>query len=388
MRVALLAPLPPLQNGIADYAQAWMEALQGGGIDVVVPPRTQDGGWDTGDAGFWNGIDLVHAELGGGRGPEFIALEQLRAAWPRLLMTATVHDPERLIWRSPVPASGFASRVAGWPRPLPQLVTLLQDRRTLSRERALARRLDAMVTLTRIGGRCLSERMQLPAGKVHFIAHGNRVLPTVPLPASAPVRLLYFGFIYPGKGIEDLLDALAQVRQRRPQAALRLTMSGGTAPELAFGSRGDYLSQLRERVQRLGIGDWLEWRLDLPAEQIVDCVQAHHVMLLPYRDSKKLALLGRMRGTSGALSWANACGRGVIASDARAFAEEVSHGNGVVFEQGDSAALAQRIIALVDAPTQASAWADGAASLGQQRQWPLIAEQFAALFTSLVEGRQ
>lgn len=386
MRVALLAPLPPLQNGIADYAQAWMQALAATGIEVVVPPRTPAGAWDTADAGFWGGIDLVHAELGGGRGPEFIALEQLRTAWPKLLMTATVHDPERLIWRSPVPDGGLAARAAHWPRPLPQLLTLLQDRRTLARERALARRLDALVVLTRIGGRCLAERMQLAAGKVHFIAHGNRVLPSVPLPQTPPLRLLYFGFIYPGKGIEDLIDALAQVRQRRPQAALRLTMSGGTAPELAFGSRGDYLSQLRERVQRLGIGEWVDWRLDLPAEQIVDCVQAHHVMLLPYRDSKKLALLGRMRATSGALSWANACGRGVIASDARAFAEEVSHGNGVVFEQGDSAALARRIIALVDQPVQATAWAEGAASLGKRRQWPVVAEQFAALFTSLVEG--
>jgi glycosyltransferase involved in cell wall biosynthesis len=228
--------------------------------------------------------------------------------------------------------------------------------------------------------------MQVAADKVHFIAHGNGVFAPQPLPEAPPLQLLYFGFIYPGKGIEDLLDALALVRRQRPEAAVRLTMAGGSAPELAFGSRGDYVAELRERAQRLGVGDWIQWRLDLPAAQIVPCVQDHHVMLLPYRDSKKLALLGRMRGTSGALSWANACGRGVIASDARAFAEEVSHGNGVVFAQGDPAALAGRIIALVDAPAQASAWAAGAAALGQQRQWPRIAAQFAALFASLQES--
>ncbi|MBD9535498.1 glycosyltransferase [Stenotrophomonas sp. STM01] len=385
MRLALLAPLPPLQNGIADYAQAWMTAVRGAGVEVVVPPQ-REGQWDTADAGFWQGIDGVHAELGGGRGPEFVALEQLRARFPRLPLSATVHDPERLIWRSPSPPRGLGRWLAAAPRPLPQLLALSQDRRTLARERALARQLDAVVTLTRTGGQVLVERMQVAADKVHFIAHGNGVFAPQPLPEATPLQLLYFGFIYPGKGIEDLLDALALVRRQRPEAAVRLTMAGGSAPELAFGSRGDYVAELRERAQRLGIGDWIQWRLDLPAAQIVSCVQDHHVMLLPYRDSKKLALLGRMRGTSGALSWANACGRGVIASDARAFAEEVSHGNGVVFAQGDPAALAGRIIALVDAPAQASAWAAGAAALGQQRQWPRIAAQFAALFASLQES--
>lgn len=384
MRLALLAPLPPLQNGIADYAQAWMTALRAAGVEVLVPPR-RNGHWDTADAGFWQGVDVAHAELGGGRGPEFVALEQLHARFPQLPLTATVHDPERLVWRSPSPPRGIGRWLAAAPRPLPQLLALAQDRRTLARERALAQQLDAVVTLTRSGGQVLVERMQLVADKVHFIAHGNGVFAPAALPPSTPLQLLYFGFIYPGKGIEDLFDALASVRSQRPEAALRLTLAGGSAPELAFGSRGDYVAELRARAQRLGIADWIQWRLDLPADQIVACVQAHHAMLLPYRDSRKLALLGRMRGTSGALSWANACGRGVIASDARAFAEEVSHGNGVVFAQGDHAALSVRIIELVDAPAQAEAWAAGAAQLGQQRQWPHIAVRFAALFGALQE---
>nr|WP_272494224.1 glycosyltransferase [Stenotrophomonas mori] len=376
-----------MQNGIADYAQAWMTAVRAAGVEVVVPPQ-QQGQWDTADAGFWQGIDGVHAELGGGRGPEFLALEQLRARFPQLPLSATVHDPERLVWRSPSLPRGPGRWLAAAPRPLPQLLALSQDRRTLARERALARRLDALVTLTRSGGQVLAERLQVGADKVHFIAHGNGVFAPQALPDTVPLQLLYFGFLYPGKGIEDLLDALARVRRQRPDAAVRLTLAGGSAPELAFGRRGDYVAGLRERARRLGIGDWIQWRLDLPAAQIVPCVQAHHAMLLPYRDSKKLALLGRMRGTSGALSWANACGRGVIASDARAFAEEVSHGNGDVFAQGDSAALAERITALLDAPARAAEWAAGAAALGQQRQWPRIAARFAALFASLQEGRR
>ncbi len=388
MKVALLAPLPPLQNGIADYAHAWRAALRDAGVDVVVPASGEDGGWDTRDAAFWQDVDLVHAQLGGGRGPEFVALEQLRVRWPKLATSATVHDPERLVWRSPDPAKGLARKAAAWPRPLPQLLALAGDRNTLARERRLAAGLDAMVTLTRTGAACLAERMRVDPDRVHFIAHGNPALPPSPLPTGAGVRLLYFGFIYPGKGIEDLFDALALVRRDRAQAGFTLTMAGGSAPELAFGSRGNYVAQLQERARSLGIADMLQWRLDLPETAIVDCVQSHHAMVLPYRDSRKLALLGRMRGTSGALSWANACGRGVIASDARAFAEELSHGNGVVFAQGNSQALAQCISALVDAPALAGDWAGKAAALGKRRQWSTIAQEFSDLFAATVEAKR
>ncbi len=41
------------------------------------------------------------------------------------------------------------------------------------------------------------------AGRVEVINHGNLEIATVPLPSLDTLRLLYFGFIYRGKGIED-----------------------------------------------------------------------------------------------------------------------------------------------------------------------------------------
>ena len=383
--MALLAPLPPAQSGIADYACAWAAALRADGVDVVTPVATGRERWpDAGDA-LWRDVDVVHAELGGGRAADFLLLEQLRALQPQLPLTATVHDPERLIWRDPAPGS-----VGRWsqrlPRPLPQVAALLGDRATLARERRLAHGLSHMVTLTGTGKQCLTERMGVDAGRVSVIAHGNGDIAAQPLPPLAPVRLLYFGFIYPGKGIEDLLQAVAQVRQQRPDAELTLTLAGGTAPDLTFGSRGDYLQSLRQRAQTLGISDLLQWQLDVSAEEIVPCIQAHHVMVLPYQESWRIALLGRMRGTSGALSWANACGRGVIASDARAFAEEVSHGNGEVFAQGNVGQLAARVMSVLDDPQRVAVWAQQASALGQQRRWEKVAAQFHSMFQRVLEA--
>ncbi|WP_454254268.1 glycosyltransferase [Pseudomonas sp. Marseille-Q8238] len=392
MRIALLAPLPPEQTGIADYAAVLKASLESAGVDVLTPlagcgndplrAMARVAEFD------WTGVDVVHAELGGGRLAEFQALRALRKRFPHLPLSATVHDPERLVWRRaslPWPLS----LVRSWPSPWPQVATVLADPLCLYEERHLASNLNALVTLTKTGRNCLVRRMRLPASKVHVIAHGNQAVQPSPPPPLEPLRLLYFGFIYRGKGIEDLLDALALVVRRKPQLLPRvsLTLAGGSAPDMAFEPGGSYLDQLRQRIVEQGLESLIEWRLDLPAEDIAAQIQAHHVMVLPYRESRKLRLLGEQRGTSGALSWAAACGRGVVTSDARAFAEEVATGNGAIYPQGDVSALANELERLLEAPERCLQWAERAEQIGRERLWPLTAQRFKALFSSLCEGR-
>ncbi|WP_432754381.1 glycosyltransferase [Pseudomonas sp. WMBT8] len=389
MRIALLAPLPPEQTGIADYAAHLRSALCDQGLEVLTPLEgcldlTQQ--LQRLQAFDWRGVDLVHAELGGGRFAEFQALDYLRRAQPQLPLTATVHDPERLIWRR---ARLFfpLTLLERLPHPLPQAAALLADPLTLYEERRLAKSMRRLITLTRLGGDCLRQRMGLRPEQMAVIAHGNLPIDPVALPPLQPLRLLYFGFIYRGKGIEDLLQALARSLAAHPQCRgqVRLTLAGGTAPEMTFDPAGNYLDGLRQLIASLQLGDVVDWQLDLPSADIPHTIQAHHVMVLPYRESKKLGFLGQMRGTSGALSWANACGRGVITSNARAFAEEVAGGNGITYQQGDIASLSDALNRLILDPQQARQWADHAAEIGRQRQWASTAQRFAEMFQAAVK---
>ncbi len=390
MHIALLAPLPPEQNGIADYAGHLKQALENLGVHVSTP--LQGVGNDPLLAvrrvaeTDWQGIDLVHAEIGGGRLAEFQALRALRQRFAELPLTATVHDPERLVWRRaklPWPLSVATSL----PSPLPEIATVMADPLCLREERQLARSMTRLVTLTQAGSVALRQRMGLTEQQMAVIAHGNLPIEPAPLPPARPLKLLYFGFIYRGKGIEDLLDAMAELIVRHPELRprLRLTLAGGSEPEMAFGPSGSYLDQLRLRIRQLGLSDLIDWDLDLPADSIAEVIQAHHVMILPYRESSKLKILGQLRGTSGALSWAVACGRGVITSDARSFAEEVSHGNGLIYPQGDVPALTNALSQLCTHPTLAEQWAQQAALLGSQRVWSQTAEHFRQLFQHACE---
>ncbi|MFK7698955.1 glycosyltransferase [Pseudomonas caspiana] len=391
MHIALLAPLPPEQNGIADYAGHLKQALEQLGVQVSTPlagvGNDQVRAVQRVAETDWQGIDLVHAEIGGGRLAEFHALRALRQRFAQLPLTATVHDPERLVWRRarlPWPLSMASSL----PSPLPEIATVVADPLCLYEERQLARSMTRLITLTQAGGVALRQRMGLREEQMAVIAHGNLPIPPAPLPPLQPMRLLYFGFIYRGKGIEDLLDALAALFTRQPQlrSRVRLTLAGGSEPEMAFGPSGSYLDQLRLRIQQLGLTDLIDWDLDLPANAIAEVIQAHHVMVLPYRESSKLKLLGKLRGTSGALSWAVACGRGVITSDARSFAEEVSHGNGMIFPQGNVEALSTALNEVCAVPERAKQWAAQASVLGQQRVWSQTAERFRQLFQQACEA--
>ncbi|MET0610313.1 MAG: glycosyltransferase [Pseudomonas caspiana] len=391
MHIALLAPLPPEQNGIADYAGHLKQALEQLGVQVSTPlagvGNDQVRAVQRVAETDWQGIDLVHAEIGGGRLAEFHALRALRQRFAQLPLTATVHDPERLVWRRarlPWPLSMASSL----PSPLPEIATVVADPLCLYEERQLARSMTRLITLTQAGGVALRQRMGLRQEQMAVIAHGNLPIPPAPLPPLQPMRLLYFGFIYRGKGIEDLLDALAALFTRQPQlrSRVRLTLAGGSEPEMAFGPSGSYLDQLRLRIQQLGLTDLIDWDLDLPANAIAEVIQAHHVMVLPYRESSKLKLLGKLRGTSGALSWAVACGRGVITSDARSFAEEVSHGNGMIFPQGNVEALSTALNEVCAVPERAKQWAAQASVLGQQRVWSQTAERFRQQFQQACEA--
>ncbi|WP_426134665.1 glycosyltransferase [Pseudomonas sp. PWP3-1b2] len=391
MHIALLAPLPPEKNGIADYANHFKSALEQVGVTVATPLTGVEGtsvAIKQALSGFdWHSVDLVHAELGGGRLGEFLALRELRKAYPNLPLTATVHDPERIVWRRehlPFPLN-LLERL---PSPLPQAAVVLADPLTLSEERHLANRLTRLITLTRLGADCLTQRMDLPAGKVAVINHANLAIAPAPLPPLDTLRLLYFGFIYRGKGIEDLLQALAAVFKNAPELRdrVRLTLAGGTAAEMAFGAGGNYLEQLKSQIADLGLEGAIDWRLNLPADEISQTIQAHHVMVLPYRESKKLGLLGRQRGTSGALSWATACGRGAITSNARAFAEEVASGNGAIFPEGDVNALSEQLLRLARTPSLARDWAERAGEIGRERLWPLTAQKFKQLFEQAIAG--
>ncbi len=199
MRLALLSPLPPEQTGIADYAAHFRAALNQAGVDVLTPLAGQRPIDSLAAAKAWvaerdwRRIDVVHAELGGGRHSEFLTLCALADLPNRPALSATIHDPERLIWKPVNRVWAMVNGMSNVPRSAKQAVALLSDPATLMAGRKLARQLEGLVTLTQTGAGRLIKRMKLQVERVSVIPHGTVTMRHRPLPDMDPIRLLYFG---------------------------------------------------------------------------------------------------------------------------------------------------------------------------------------------------
>ena len=142
------SPLPPEQSGIADYAESFRSAREAADVNVTLPFRGQQ---------LAMARDMIEHQMG--------QVEWLSYC-PQLPLTATVHDPERLIWKPPH-MSAWMSHLL---RQLYQAVVLLLDP-ALARERRLASRLSKLVTLTSMGAHCPQQRMRLTEERVVSIPY-------------------------------------------------------------------------------------------------------------------------------------------------------------------------------------------------------------------------
>jgi len=66
----------------------------------------------------------------------------------------------------------------------------------------------------------------------------------------------YFGYIYPGKGLETLLRAFEQVAAKRPDA--RLAVIGGKIAS-SYGYGRSYYEEMLDLIRSLGIGEKVRW---------------------------------------------------------------------------------------------------------------------------------
>lgn len=392
MRVVLLSSLPPEQTAIADFAARWRAAANQAGVNILTPLQGQRPLSTQAEAQRWVAerdwakVDVVHAQLGHGRRSEFLALCALARLKNRPALSATVHDPDRLIW-GPIHRAWPA--IERSPGPLKDLLTALSEPHSWWVERRLARQMEGLVTMTETGAKALSRRLGLPPDKVTVVPHGALRIAPVPLPEDGLVRLLHFGFIRSGKGIEMLVDALGRACAQDPAAAsrLRLTLAGGTSFDPTYGRSGGYLDRLRKRVAARGLTDQVEWELDVDGRDVPSLIQRHHLMLLPKGNSRSAVWLARRRSSSGAMAWATACGRGVIAPAVRTFAEEVQGGLGEVYRPGDIEALAQSLCQLVEDPRRMHAWALAAAGQASQKDWTVVGQMTRAHFDAMVALR-
>ena len=181
-----------------------------------------------------------------------------------------------------------------------------------------------------------------------------------PLPPPSGKTLLFFGLIRDYKGLDVLVQALADV----PEATL-----------VVAGDPVDSVGPARALAGELGLGERIEWRLGyLPNGEVRELMESAAAVVLPYR----------RLDSSGVLATAIGYGRPVVVTDVGSLGEQVREFDaGRIVPVEDAPALAEACNSLLQSPENLERAAEGARRAAATLTWDASAEAHERLYEDL-----
>jgi len=208
-------------------------------------------------------------------------------------------------------------------------------------------------------------------GAAHGVAHG----------ATKHVRsrphMLTWGLLGPGKGVEWVLRALAELRDLHP--APRYTVAGKTHPKVLENHGEAYRASLHRLATQLGVSGAVHYDpVYRDQHSLSQLISSADVVVLPY-DSREQV-------TSGVLIEAVAAGIPVVATAFPHAVELLTKGPGLLVPHQNPAALATAVRRILTEPGLAASFA------GRTRTptllWPAVAARYEALAYRLIVSRR
>ncbi len=360
LRLGFVGTYPPTQCGIATFTESLvvsMQAVQSGVSPLVIRLRESAAilepspapildWYHNNPASFQNVIHCLHdvdmvivqheyGIFGGKDGSEIVELLQ-HSPVPSLVVLHTVPQD-----------------------PTPHQRAILQDVLELS---------DMCVVQSNSALQRLLREFPGQTLRVVVIPHGAWTTPaTTPEHASERPRVLTWGLVGPGKGLEHGIAAMADVVRSVPEA--EYVIAGETHPKVREHEGERYRDSLQARVTQLGLENnvtFCDRYMDRLALQHL--VESADVVLLPY-DSREQV-------TSGVLVEALAAGQPVVSTAFPHAIEALSTGAGSVVSHGDAHAMATAITRILTQSEIAQPMQREARRIGAQLSWQIVASQY------------
>lgn len=350
-RVAYVGAVPPLPGGIAQHGAQVVGALRDADLDVTVVS------WRSQYPAVLHPTE--HRRVRDGR-PVPGATYELRwwdpAGWVTAGRRLRGHDLLVVPWITPLQAPALRAIAHAADLPVVAIVHNPMPHEPQPFVRQLTRWFfrDVSGVVAHASACVETLRSMVPDLPAAVVAHPpNLTVEPTPLPPTDPLRLLFFGFVRPYKGVDVLLEALWRLRLAG-RDDIRLTIAGEV-----WGDR----ETLRAQIREAGVGDIVDARLGyVDDDEVARLLAAHHVVVAPYRSATQ----------SGVVPLACAAARPTVATTVGGLAEQVIDGRtGVLARPGDPASLAHAILQAESAlPAMAAAaywhtprWADVARGL-------------------------
>ena len=236
---------------------------------------------------------------------------------------------------------------------------------------------DTVITMTQTGRSRVLDIYGTSPDKVFVIPHGaagtlaarssSRRRPGRP-------RVLTWGLLGPGKGIEHAIEAVALLRED----GLRVdyAVAGQTHPRVRARSGEAYRRSLETLARARGVGDSVHFDdRYLPVSALVDLVGTADVVLLPYDSVEQV--------TSGVLIEAVTAAKPVISTRFPHAVELLRGGAGLLVERRDPGGIATALRSALTEPGLADRMSRRAADIAPQLLWPAVAACYRELAAAL-----
>ena len=273
-----------------------------------------------------------------------------------------------LVERIAAPLIVTLHTVLSQPSPLQEAIT-----------RRLVARASHVMVMCQTGRDLLVEHYRAERDRVSVIEHGA---PDFPLRlsgagegegAAVSRRLMTFGLLGPGKGLETAIEALPAIVRRHPDTVYRI--AGVSHPNELRRHGEAYRQSLEALAERLGVAGHIEWiNRFLDPEELGELLQDCDIYLTPYPNLQQ--------ATSGTLSYAVALGRAVVSTPYIHARELLADTGGVLVEPGDPTAIADAVNRLLDHPAELEALQLRTYRRGRRTIW----RHFAANAKAALEG--
>ena len=245
----------------------------------------------------------------------------------------------------------------------------------------VCRHADAIVVMTETARQRLLIGYDVDRSKVHMIPHGAATPLAAPSASQrrpgTPPRVLTWGLLGPGKGIEWAIDAMAELRDVDPRP--EYVVAGTTHPKVRERHGEAYREMLVERAESSPVDVTFDdtYRNLM---SLTELIQSADLVVLPY-DS-------RDQVTSGVLVDAVAAGRPVVSTAFPHAVELLASGAGIVVPQRDPVALGRAIRSVLTEPGRAASMEAEARRLAPGLAWPAVARRYAELADLVVASRR
>jgi glycosyltransferase involved in cell wall biosynthesis len=371
-RVAFIGNYLPRQCGIATFTTDLCEAIAAeysGSTCIALPVNDIEAGYEypervrfeltekdiesyrrAADFLNTNNVDLVSVQheygiFGGRVGSHILAL--LREL--RMPVVTTLHT----ILREPDP----------------------DQRHVLEEVAALS---DRLVVMSKRGAEFLHEVYRVPEGKIDLIPHG---IPDVQFidpnfhkdlfGVEGKIVLLSFGLLSASKGIENVITALPAIVARYPNVVYIVV--GATHPHVKRLDGETYRLSLQWLAQEKGVeGQVIFYNRFVSVEELLKFIGAADIYITPYLNPAQIV--------SGTLAYTLGAGKAVISTPYWYAEEMLAKGRGALVPFRDPAALADRVIDLLDNEAKRHSMRKRAYVFGRDMIWPRVARRYMQSF--------